>query len=291
MNVDHISLLTTPVKLFRGADLVSQGTGFYYVRKIEEGDIVFLVTNQHVLTGWAPLEKKPPIGDQITFQFHQSDEETGKVTTVTLPLFTKSGKQVWVGSVMFPEADLAVILVNGQLCHGCTVRGIASHWADPKMKVRPTTTVTLIGYPYGFYDAKNALPIWKTGSVASEPEIDFEGKPLMLIDVAAFPGMSGSPAFATAYGMYEMHNGTGVTAGAVQQFIGIYASNVVRHKERFLEYIPHAASLGIRDDESLQIGHIWKAKLILGTVEAIEPNRYITEILQDLPPIPQPTPT
>ena len=157
------------------------------------------------------------------------------------------------------------------------------------MKLRPTTPVTLIGYPYGFYDAKNALPIWKTGSVASEPDIDFDGKPLMLIDVAAFPGMSGSPAFATAYGMYEMHDGTGVTPGGVQQFIGIYASNVVRHKEKFLEYIPHAVSVGIRDEESLQIGHIWKANLILDTVDAVDFQRYATEILNDLPPVPKPT--
>ena len=97
----------------------------------------------------------------------------------------------------------------------------------------------------------------------------------MLIDVAAFPGMSGSPAFAIAYGIYEMHDGTGVTPGGVQQFIGIYASDVVQHTDKFLEYISNAVSLGIRDHESLQIGHIWKAKLILETAAAVDVNRYI----------------
>ena len=113
----------------------------------------------------------------------------------------------------------------------------------------------------------------------------------MMIDVAAFPGMSGSPAFAMGYGMYEMHDGTGVTPGNVRQFIGIYASNVICQKNRFLEHIPHATSLGIREEESLQIGHIWKAKLISDTIEALNINQYVVDILQNLPPLRKPLST
>ena len=149
MKVDHISLTTTPIRLFNGTNLVSQGTGFYYGRKTEEGEFIFLVTNHHVLTGWPPLEKKPPMGDQITFQFHQSEDDTGKVMTVMLPLFTTNCKPVWAGSAVFPEADLAVILVPGVLAQGCVIHGIAADWSSFEDKAAP-------------HDARNAdrLSLW-----------------------------------------------------------------------------------------------------------------------------------
>jgi hypothetical protein len=282
MKVDHISISTTPINLLKGNDLVSQGSGFYYVRFDGDQQILFLITNYHVLTGSSPSENKPPLGDRITFQFHQSDEETGNVKTVMMPLFTKHGKPVWISSTTVPEVDLAVIPIVPTAYQGCKVYGIASHWANPQMKIRPTTPVTLIGYPYGFYDTKNALPIWKTGTVASEPEIDFDGKPLVLIDVSAFPGMSGAPAFAISSGMYELHDGNAVAPGMVRQFLGIYASMQMVGKHKFLEQIPHGLALSIRDSESLQIGNIWKAKLILETVDAVDKELYAGEILNNL---------
>lgn len=85
---------------------------------------------------------------------------------------------------------MAVIPLPISIYQDFKINCISAKWAESNLKVRPTTTITLIGYPYGFYDKKNSLPIWKTGSIASEPEIDFENKPLFLIDVSAFPGMS-----------------------------------------------------------------------------------------------------
>jgi hypothetical protein len=152
------------------------------------------------------------------------------------------------------------------------------------MKIRPTTPVALVGYPNGLADTKNALPIWKTGTVASEPEIDFEGKPLMLVDVAAFPGMSGSPVFAIGNGMYELYDGNSVTPGNVRQLVGIYASMQMLNKHKYLEYLSHSVSLGIKDQESLQIGHIWKAKLILETLDSLNIDQYSGEILSELLP-------
>lgn len=282
MPIDHLSLSTTPVNLFKGSELVSQGTGFYYVEKVEDGQVLFLVTNYHVLTGSAPSDKKAPIGDNVSFQFHESAEETGNVKTVRFPLFTRSGKPVWIASASFPEADLAVIPVVGNAYKDSKVSCISADWAKSQMLLRPTTNVTLVGYPYGFFDTANALPIWKTGTIASEPAVDFEKKPLLLIDVAAFPGMSGSPVFAIASGMYELADGSAVTAGAVREFLGVYASMQMVGKNKFLEQLTHGAQYGIRDMESLQIGHVWKAKLVLETIKSVDIRRWDGEILADL---------
>jgi V8-like Glu-specific endopeptidase len=86
------------------------------------------------------------------------------------------------------------------------------------MKIRAGGLVTLIGYPYDYYDKKNSLPVWKTGHIASEPAVDFEGNPLFVVDVSAFPGMSGAPVFAIADGTYEHEDGM-IHAGSVRRLL------------------------------------------------------------------------
>ncbi len=279
MAIEHLSLVTTPIMLRKGDRVVSQGTGFYYVSKDKKhGNIVFLITNHHVVTGHPPKETKSPIGDNIIFYFHKNNENPGDVKEVKFPLFTKEGKPIWLSSKEFPNADIAVIPIVTALYDGAEVSAISGDWAGGKLKVRTTSPVTLIGYPYGYYDKKNWLPIWKTGNIASEPEIDFEGEPLFLIDVSAFPGMSGSPAFATADGAYETVDGP-TTVGRVRKFLGIYASMQMLEEAKYLEQIPSTAKLGIIDKESLQIGHIWRASLIDDIVKDINVEKYVEEII------------
>ena len=199
MEIEQISLSTTPVVLAKGDTVVSQGTGFFYLylHRNLNLKILYLVTACHVLTGSSPSEQKPPQGDSVSFQFHRSEAVPGDIKSVRIPLFTKAEKPVWITNPASPEADVAVIPLLNSLYNDCDVKALSPEWAEKgDVKIRPATNVTLVGYPNGFYDKTNALPVWQTGSVASEPEIDFEGKPLFLIDAPAAPGMSGAPVFA-----------------------------------------------------------------------------------------------
>ena len=107
-------------------------------------------------------------------------------------MFNSEGTPIWLASDTCQEADLAVIPIPLDLAKDCDIRCISEKWStESDLVVRPTTTGTLVGYPYGFYDKKNSLTVWKTGSIASEPEVDFDGKLYFLLDISAFPGMSG----------------------------------------------------------------------------------------------------
>ena len=283
MNIDFASLTTTPISLYRGSDLVSQGTGFFYVAKTGNLEVVYLVTNHHVVTGYPPTENNQPIGNRISFHLHLSADDPGQIRTVDLPLFTKNGKRLWLACGSFPEADVAIIPVPVKCRENLKVSCLDETTAKPVMKTRPTTPIALIGYPYGLYDKKNALPIWKSGTIASEPDVDFEGKPVFLVDISAFPGMSGSPAFAYASGGYDtLDGGVAVTPGITRQFMGIYASMTMRHEKRFLEQFTNTTGVGITDKESLQIGHVWKAKLITDTIANIDIHKYENEILSNM---------
>ena len=282
MTVEHLSMITTPVILLKGREEVSQGTGFYYgLQDSAQGTILFLVTNYHVLTGCSPKETKPPKGDNIIFYLHKGADNLGDVKQIRFPLFTKDGKPIWLSSAEFPHADVAVIPLVSSLYSDAKVFGISEDWTGSDIKVRPTSTITLIGYPYGYYDKRNWLPIWKTGSIASEPDVDFEGEPLFLIDISAFPGMSGSPAFAIAYGAYETVEGP-TTVGHVQKFLGIYASMQMLKEAKYLEEITSESKLGVVVGESLELGHIWKASLIIKVIKQIDTGKYKSEILEKL---------
>lgn len=53
--------------------------------------------------------------------------------------------------------------------------------------------VSMVGYPIGLCDEKNNFPVLRRGITASHPFFDFNGKPEGVVDIAAFPGSSGSP--------------------------------------------------------------------------------------------------
>ena len=77
----------------------------------------------------------------------------------------------------------------------------AQRYQDP-----PRLRRDAVGLPYGFFDREHRLPIWKTGHVASEPDVDFEGEPTFLVDVSAFPACRGL-VLAVATGIYESEDG------------------------------------------------------------------------------------
>jgi hypothetical protein len=63
--------------------------------------------------------------------------------------------------------------------------------------LRVTQTCFVIGFPLGLVDnltiPAHVLPIYKTANIASEPHLDFRGRPIVIIDVTTRGGMSGSP--------------------------------------------------------------------------------------------------
>lgn len=282
MEVDDISLSTTPVILSKGDKVVSQGTGFFYLHVHTDPDltILYLVTAYHVLTGSRPKEKKPSKGDTVTFQFHRSETVPGDIKTVHIPLFTTKEKPIWITSSSYPEADLAVIPLINSWYKDCKIKALSAEFEKGNVTVRPATNVTLVGYPNGLYDKTNALPIWQKGSVASEPEINFDGKPLFLIDVSAVPSMSGAPVFALSYGTYQMENGS--IGGVIRKFLGIYASMGMIDKEKYLEKESQDKNVGFAGYESLTLGHVWKASLIKETLERIDFDQYNKEVLVHL---------
>ena len=272
-DVDLQSLMTTPVILANGRRDVSQGTGFFFASTKADGvtaDRAFLVTNYHVVTGHSPQVSAPPSGDRIRFALHADVNDLERTRIVELPLYDPQGEPVWVGSETYPTADVVLVPLPQEI-----LRDIPPLWvfteahAKADIKIRPTSGATLLGYPYGFYDTKHSLPIWKTGHVASEPNVDFEGRPVFLVDVSAFPGMSGSPVLAVATGIYESEDGV-MKSGRVLKLLGIFSAMPVI-RERKMDAT--GSVVDAPTDTSLQLGYVWKAALIAEMARSYRPRR------------------
>lgn len=55
--------------------------------------------------------------------------------------------------------------------------------------------VTMVGYPIGLWDEIKNLPLIRKGGTALHSVANFQQKPIGILDIAAFPGSSGSPVF------------------------------------------------------------------------------------------------
>lgn len=257
-NVQPLSLITTIVLLIENGEQKSLGTGFFY--QGDEGRL-FLATNFHVITGIDPLERnsKPLIGDSIIIQLR---DRSGNLSTKTLPLY-KDGKPLWLEHPTDKQADIVLVPLEESFFYNSGVKAISKKVQIPNVKINPSSAVVMIGYPHGYHDKANYLPIWKTGSIASEPEIDFDGNKLIVVDISAFPGMSGSPAFYVTHNGYLTKKGDMIMdVGMKVHFLGVYASMQMLNSDLYLEQAINKSDFKVSHSESLQLGHVWKAELL-----------------------------
>jgi hypothetical protein len=85
--------------------------------------------------------------------------------------------------------------------------------------------VFILGYPFGFGPA--GLPIWKRGSIASEPDLAAAGQLHILVDTASRPGMSGSPVIRRSWGTHMLeNNNVSLGTGSATKFVGVYSGRL-----------------------------------------------------------------
>lgn len=272
-NVHGLSLLTTLVNLRKGRKSVSTGTGFFYERKIGDRRVIFLATNYHVITGINPTEKdkKTVLGDEIIV--HLRDKE-GKTRLEAIPLFVDNF-QNWLEHPTDEEADIVLIPLPASFMDKVDFSYINNETKIDNLLLHPSSPVVMIGYPHGYRDSVNNLPIWKTGSLASEPEYDFDGKKVIVVDISAFPGMSGSPAFFVSHNGYATKNGNiSMGGGMTIHFLGVFASLQMLNSDLYLEQVTSRSDYKVTHSESLQLGHVWKAKLLEEIANSFEEESY-----------------
>jgi hypothetical protein len=112
------------------------------------------------------------------------------------------------------------------------------------LAVRIGVDVFVLGFPFGIGPA--GFPIWKRGSIASEPELPGAIQRHLFVDTASRPGMSGAPVIRRSWSSHSLANGATLEDGALgTKFVGVYSGR-----------------LASTDPLDAQLGVAWPASLV-----------------------------
>jgi hypothetical protein len=196
----------------------------------------YLITNNHVagleyfVDEYKRLHKDTlPSNDSIpdNLKVRMYDSIVGSFHFMNVPLFDVNNKPLYrkfydnnnqaslldviaipIDSVTF--ANFPVVLSSSQI--------------NTKLLLYPACELFVVGFPYDWGN-KNLYPIWKKGTIASEPNFMDIGQSRFFIDATTRSGMSGSPVFFRG-GNYMEKPSSNVTGGLKTFLVGIYSAQI-----------------------------------------------------------------
>jgi hypothetical protein len=114
----------------------------------------------------------------------------GKWGELEIPLYKDIDEKehpavpVWLEHAIAHRPKIDVVAVPIEVPGWAEVRTIDTVNTAPKMLLRVSTDVFVLGYPRGISGGRG-FPIWKRASIATEPEIDLDGpKCLSILQLA-----------------------------------------------------------------------------------------------------------
>lgn len=227
--------------------VLSTGTGFI----LDTKDGPHLITNRHNVTGrhqetGNPLSASCGIPDSIVIT-HNSREGIGQHIKKKEALYNGEAP-LWIEHPTLKERADFVALKLFDL-EGVATYPYPMHAHPPEIHISPADVVSVIGFPFGI-KAGGQMAVWSSGFIASEPEMDFNNLPVLLIDCRSRQGQSGSPVVLyRPGGAIALKNGsTGIHAGVFSELIGIYSGRI--HKDS-------------------DLGMVWKMRAIRQLVASI----------------------
>ena len=178
----------------------SLGTGFIMNLCIKNDRCIpVIITNKHVV--------KDSVRCHFTFCKRKSDGNPNDQDQIICHC---GGADGWY---MHPNdaIDLCCLPI-GQILNDLTQKGLSVYHEALDKTYLPTDEeinnlsamedVVMIGYPRGISDVHNNKPILRKGVTGTHIKHDYQNKKEFLIDVACFPGSSGSPVFILNEGSY-----------------------------------------------------------------------------------------
>jgi hypothetical protein len=97
--------------------------------------------------------------------------------------------------------------------------------ANARLRIEIGKEVFILGYPFKIEPP--AYPVWKRGSIASEPQLARFTTDYMLADTASRPGMSGAPVIRRSWTNHMVEPGfVALVDTPINKFIGVYSGRV-----------------------------------------------------------------
>lgn len=170
-------------------------SGFFFAHRGKK----YLITNRHIVIN----EKTGMFPDHLKFYIHLNKDDPKSIRYVSVPLY-KDCRKLWLEHVDNDPSDdkkiidVVAIEISSEMNH---YDKCINYWSTKNMELHDASlynsfiNISLIGYPLGFYDEENMLPIKRSGAIASLYGADFRERPRFLVDIITHKGCSGSPVF------------------------------------------------------------------------------------------------
>lgn len=266
VEIDKLSYTSVQIKLNSDVNdtkvTLATATAFYY----KFDNKYFLITNWHNVSGFNPetgqrISKTTlasPTHVEAPFQKTKNPISWGRWN---IPLYDEKKIPKWLIHPKYKsKVDVAIIeLGKNDNPDGVSLRAINEIELD-NIKPRIADDVFILGFPHGFTSGGN-FPIWKRGTIASEPDIDLDNLPKILVDTASRSGMSGAPVIYRRTGIHGLIDGNMVDEsiiGEIQNFVGIYSGRLSDNKE---------VCDRTKEELDTQLGTVWKESVIKEILE------------------------
>ena len=204
---------------------MKSATAFIWKR----GSQHYMITNWHVVTGRNArtgelmTEAQP---DTLRALFNLRHQNFGK-QQYDIKIRDEAHRPLWfVHPARGHGCDVVAIpllLTGDELM--MTMHPINILRCEDDLSVQIGMDVFILGYPFG--STPPGFPIWKRGSIASEPDLTRVGTGYLLVDTASRPGMSGSPVIRRSWGSHILANG-GISSRPepASKFVGVYSGRL-----------------------------------------------------------------
>lgn len=230
-----------------------RGTGFFYHFVYDNNIVVpVIITNKHVVN-YKKIEK-------VSFAVHLKDDSnvvTGStVIELEVEWIQHSNKDL---CFCFANPIIEALKAQGKNIFYIAIDDSLIYDEEKLQKLSAVEDVLMVGYPIGMSDEINHYPIFRRGITASHPAIDFNQKGIGLVDIACFPGSSGSPIFIINEGSYSDKKGT-VNIASRAIFLGVlYAGPTFNAEGKInITEIP-TSQIGITTPVMVNLGYYIKA--------------------------------
>jgi hypothetical protein len=264
-------LYFTTVRLeTEGASISGVGTAALVSHQTEnmvdtDENYTFLVTNKHVIEG-------AEIG---RFFFTRKDEGGNPRLGNQFNIVISDFEQRWTGH---PSADVDIaVMPVGDILNTARRMDDIFLVAIPSTMIPTQETlaqldavedVTFVGYPNGLFDRKNLLPVVRRGTLASPPDVDYDGLPAFIVDASVFPGSSGSPVFIFGPSIrHRAEEGLRYSQRAI--FLGVVSSVFFMNTSGEIEFAPIPTSFraSFSVAQMIDVGFAFRSSTVLETIE------------------------
>jgi hypothetical protein len=240
ITIDSLSTHSLLIETFFNEVKLAQATGFI----VNKDDTSYLITNFHILAGRDPLTLDPihPSCGIPNFVkiLHHYGTNFGNWKFFSYPLKDADDKPLWIEHPSINHVDLVALPIKSQDAN-IKILPFNLSLANADLIPTPAMPICVIGYPMGIASG-GAWPIWKTGHIATDPDLDYDSRPSFLIDATTREGMSGSPVVIRLNGGFNTRSGNMILAGGfTTKFLGVYSGRI---------------------NDDAEIGRVWRPHLV-----------------------------